>query len=314
METLLLRLVFPPLTVLLAGWAQRRLGPRHSGRLVGLPLTSGPFLLVLLVAQGTADTVVAARAVLAGQLMVVAFTTLYAALAATSRRPVTVLVGVVPGVALLATATHAWLSHAAWQTSIVVAPLAVVALIRWRPETSDRVQPDTAELGTAPGGRELAGRAALTGSLVATLAASAETVGPSIAGLLASMPVVVSVVTPATHARDGIATARTMLRGTLAVVPGTAAFAAVIAATLNPLGPPAAFGLGIATMLLVNGTVDQLDHRTRHLAPAPRQQRTAPRQPLQWPAERRRRPSPRYRTVLRVAQQLANMLHITPAG
>jgi hypothetical protein len=266
METLLLRLTLAPLTVLLAGWAQRRLGARHSGRLVGLPLTSGPFLVVLLMTEGPADTVIAARGVLAGQLMVVGFATLYAILATTRLRPAQVLVGVLSAVALLAAATSAWLSHLAWQTTILVAPLAAAVLMVWRPDPSNRARPDRAGQ-TAPGARELAARAALTGGLVATLAASARFVGPSLAGILASMPLVVSVVTPSTHARDGAATVRAMLRGTLAVVPGTAVFAAVVAAALSPLGAAAAFALGLASMFAMNRMIESADCSGRRVAP-----------------------------------------------
>ena len=154
METLLLRLVLPPVTVILAGWVQHRLGPRHSGRLVGLPLTSGPFLVVLLLAEGPTPTVTAARGVVAGQLMVVGFAVAYALLSTTRMRPGRVLAAVVPTVAALAAAAHAWLT-------------------------------------------------------------AAPALGPSLAGLLASVPLVITVVAPATHIHAGVASARTLLRGTV---------------------------------------------------------------------------------------------------
>lgn len=78
------------------------------------------------------------------------------------------------------------------------------------------------------------------------------------------MPLVVSVVVPGTHRREGGAPARTLLRGTLAVVPGTATFATVVAAAMGPLGVGTALALALASMLLVNqavGRLDRLHHR-----------------------------------------------------
>jgi len=257
MESLVIRLVLPPVTVLLAVWVQHRLGPRHSGRLVGLPLTSGPFLVVLLLAQGPVPTVTAARGVVAGQLMVVGFTATYAALSTTRMRPGPVLASAVTTIALLAAAAHAWL---AWPAALAVAPLAAAAVFGWRPEPPETPAPG-ATTGNPPVARELAARAALTGGLVAGLSTAAPFLGPELTGLLASVPLVIAVVAPATHARSGAASARTMLRGTLAVVPGTAAFAAVVAAALVPFGAAAAFALALAVMFAVNGILDVADRR-----------------------------------------------------
>ena len=212
METLLLRLVLPPVTVILAGWVQHRLGPRHSGRLVGLPLTSGPFLVVLLLAEGPTPTVTAARGVVAGQLMVVGFAVAYALLSTTRMRPGRVLAAVVPTVAALAAAAHAWLTCPA---ALAVAPVAAAAaLFGWRPEPAGTHGRGTTS-GSAPSGRELAVRASLTGALVAGLSTAAPALGPSLAGLLASVPLVITVVAPATHIHAGVASARTLLRGTV---------------------------------------------------------------------------------------------------
>lgn len=262
METLVLRLLLPPVTVLLAGWLQHRLGPGLSGRLVGLPLTSGPFLLVLVLTEGPAPTVTAARGVVTGQLMVVGFAATYAALATARRHPGRVLAATVPAVALLAAAAHAWLS---WPAALAVAPLAAAALFGWRPEPSaTRWRDRTSRRG--PGARELAARAALTTGLVAGLSTAALVLGPSLAGLLASVPLVIAVVAPATHTRAGAASARTLLRGTVAVVPGTAAFATAVATGLMAFGATAAFGLALAVMLTVNGLVGAVDRGLSRLS------------------------------------------------
>jgi hypothetical protein len=83
-------------------------------------------------------------------------------------------------------------------------------------------------------------------------------IGAGLSGVLASVPLVVSVVSPATHRDSGAAAARAMLRGTLTVVPGTATFAAVLATTL-PAGALAAFATAFLAMLLVNRVVAAWD-------------------------------------------------------
>lgn len=253
-ETLVLRLVLPSLTVLLAGWVQHRLGPRHSGRLIGLPLTSGPFLAVLLLVEGTEATVAAARGVATGQLMVVAFTASYASLTMARWRAAGALAGAASVVTLCAAAAHQWLS---WPAALVVPLLAGLTLVAWRPERlrENAAHPPT---GAAVAVRGLVARGAFTGCLVASLSLAAPLLGPSLAGLLASIPLVVAVLAPAAHGRSG-ATARTLLRGTLAVVPGTAAFAVVVALALSAWGPAATFGLALAVLFTVNWLVDGAD-------------------------------------------------------
>ncbi len=252
MESIVLRLVLPPLTVLAAGWLQRRVGPRLSGRLVGLPLTSGPLVLVLLLADGTGAAVTAARGVLAGQVMVVGFTTAYALGSATAARPRTVLGTAVVAVALLGAGAHLAVERATWTIGLLVVPLALACVRLWSPEHDGQAP------GAGPSVPGLLGRAALTGVLVATLSTSARVIGAGLSGVLASVPLVVSVIAPSMHRDSGATAARAMLRGTLTVVPGTATFAAVLASTLA-LGAPTAFAVAVVAMLAVNRAVAAWD-------------------------------------------------------
>ena len=265
---MVLRLVLPSLTVLFAGWVQQRLGPRHSGRLIGLPLTSGPFLAVLLLIEGPEITVTAARGVATGQLMVVTFAATYAALTVARWRPTSALLGGTSLVAALGAAIHAWLP---WHAAFVVPFVAGLVLLGWRPEQAQEQEQQTAvgQLGSSAGDsapvRGLLARGVLTGGLVAGLSLAAPLLGPSLAGLLASIPLVVAVLAPSAHARNGAATARTLLRGTLAVVPGTAAFALVIATALQALEPVAAFGLAMASLATLNWLVGAADGAAQKL-------------------------------------------------
>ena len=255
MESLVLRLFLPPLTVLAAGWLQDRVGPRLSGRLVGLPLTSGPLVLVLLLAEGAPAAAVAAHGVLAGQVMVVGFTCAYA-FASTRRTALSSLVSAVAVTAVLGGSARAATATIPW-SGLVVLPLALIALRLWRSDAVSVAAP------TRPSGAQLSFRAVLTGVLVAGLSTSSHVLGAGLTGVLASVPLVMAVVAPSAHHDAGSPAARSMLRGTLSVVPGTAAFAAVLAITLVPLGGPAAFLAAGVSLALVNGAVSQWEERSR---------------------------------------------------
>jgi hypothetical protein len=61
-----------------------------------------------------------------------------------------------------------------------------------------------------------------------------------------------------------------MLRGTLTVVPGTAAFATVLSATLVPLGATLSFLAAGASMALVNAGISHWDDRRCRTSHQPR--------------------------------------------
>jgi hypothetical protein len=191
--------------------------------------------------------VVAAQGVLAGQLMVVGFTTAYACGSTTTSRPAQVLAAALVTVAVLGATAHLALSHAPWTVGLLVVPTALVALRCWHPEVAEVA-------ASGPSVPQLLVRAGVTGVLVATLSTSARWIGAGLAGVLASVPLVIAVVTPGTHRDGGAGTARAMLRGTLTVVPGTATFAAVLALVL-PSGSLPGFGAAVVAMLVVNRAV-----------------------------------------------------------
>lgn len=250
----MLRLTLPPLVVLLAGLAQHRVGTRLSGRLVGLPLTSGPFLLALLHAQGPDAAARAAGGVVAGQLVVVATAGGYA-LAAAGRTPCSALGRTLPvaaGIALLAGQLTSPVTAFAIAVTVVL-----VVLLRWRPTPVD---PTAGSSGAgALASRELAGRAVVAGGLVALLTLAAPLLGAHLAGLLAAVPLVIGVMAQTTHASSGVASVRSMLRGTVAVVPGSGAFAAVLATSLGVLPVGVAFGGAVTALLVVNAGVARVD-------------------------------------------------------
>jgi hypothetical protein len=242
---LALRLTLAPLIVLLASLVQRQAGPRRGGRVIGLPLTTGPFLAVLCLQYGRGMAAQAAVGVVAGQLVVVGFCLAYAHLAQAQVRPLWALVGAlaagaVAGIAL-APVRPLWIATAA--------VLAVVAIgLATFPTTASPSQASTSETKWT---RQTVVRMAVTGAIVAGLATGARLLGPYLAGVLSSAPVILSVLVPATHRSAGAPAAAELLRGTLASLPGAVVFITVLAYTLESAGAPAGFGLAAAALVAV---------------------------------------------------------------
>jgi hypothetical protein len=204
-ELLALRLVLPPLLVVLASLAQRRLGDRAGGLLVGLPLTSGTYLLLLVPTHGASAAADAAVGVLAGQVAVVALCATYA-WSAVRGGPARAL-----GAALVAWGLAAAAAGALPNAGVVVGAfvlLATVVLRRWPAGSRPARAPQTAPLWSV-----LLVRAAAATAVVVGLSAATSALGPRLGGLVAAAPLVVLVVAPSTHRRDGTAAVRALLHG-----------------------------------------------------------------------------------------------------
>lgn len=225
METIALRLLLPPLVITLASLAQTRVGDRLGGVLVGLPLTSGTFLVLLHLSHGPAAVGEAAIGMLGGQVAVVVMATAYAWSAARAQAPValplTLLVWALAVSALGAVSTVPLLC------GLFVA-LAAPALHRW-PTVAPGPSPDA-------GVRALVPRVALTSGLVVALMAATPLLGAHVAGLLAAAPLIAVVIAPATHRSRGVVATRALLRGVVTGSTGAAAFALVVILLADVLG------------------------------------------------------------------------------
>ncbi len=243
MVALALRLALTPCTVLLATLVQRRLGPALGGRVVGLPLTTGPFLLLLSLGPGPGGAAHAAAGVVAGQLSVVGFCVAYGQLA-DGRRPWVALTGALAGAAA-GTGISALIPMTGLLVVLVLATIAV-GLLTW-PTVDGPPPPARAErLWETPV------RMAVSGTLVACLLGLAQVLGPHLAGLLSTMPVLLTVLASATHRGDGPAAAIALVRGALASMPASVLFVAVLAGTLVPLGTGGAFGLALGALVVTD--------------------------------------------------------------
>lgn len=255
----MVRLGLPALTILLATAVQRRFGHRLGGRFVGLPLTSGPFLLVLALADGRREAALAAHGTLVGQLGVVAFCVAYAGLARRSAPPRTALGAAV--LAALAVDAAALLAAPVWLSLAAVLAGAGVALRFW-PAAGEIAADVLSPRWEAPV------RVVATVAVVGALTTAAPLLGGRLAGVLACLPVLLSIMTPTTHRRYGRGAAASLLRGTVASVPATAVFVAVLAVAL-PVGGALAWLPAVGALVVVNVLGEPRARRARHLGRVP---------------------------------------------
>jgi hypothetical protein len=108
---------------------------------------------------------------------------------------------------------------------------------------------------------------AISGTLVASLLGAARVLGTHLAGVLSTMPVILTVLSPATHRADGPTSAAALTRGALTSMPASVVFVAALSYTLVPFGPWAAFGLALVGLVLVDRVAALI--RTPPPSPAP---------------------------------------------
>ena len=244
MTTLALKLTLTPILITAATLASRRWGPSVGGWVVGLPLTSGPVSVFLMLEQGGPFAARAARGSILGLIGVAAFCVAYAR-AARRFGPVRCLA---IGFAFYAAATIVagrlptgpWLSltivYAALAVSLVVMPQVAAA--------KDEAEPPWWDLPLRIG--------AATGTVLVITMAAAR-LGATWSGLLSPFPVFSSVLAAFAHHVSGAAAAVRLQRG---VVIGTFAFAAfflVVAEWVTAHGLVVTYAGATIVALVVNG-------------------------------------------------------------
>jgi hypothetical protein len=258
MEILLIRAVFAPCCVLLVSLAARRLGPRAGGRLLGTPTTTGPFLLLLALADGTKTAAGSVPGCVAGQAAVAGFCVAYGR-PAPRLRPARTLAAASAFAAvaelIAASCTRIWLT-AAFDATIVLAGLLTPPPAA---SASASASASTNQPSNSPRRWEIPARMGVSGTMVLIAVAVAGVAGPFVGGLLSSLPVLLMVMAPSIHRSVGPDAAVQLTRGALASGFATLGFLLVLGTTLEPLGIPAAFVLALAAL----AAVALIDHLVR---------------------------------------------------
>jgi hypothetical protein len=226
---LLFRLLMTPVFIGLVTLAGRRWGPRVSGLLMGLPLTSGPISVFLLLQYGQPFAARAAVANLAGMASCCMFCLAYGL--AARKGPWTLCV--LAGFLAFAGAT-ALLDQHSWslaQAGILVLA-AILGVLRLLPRQRAVALP-------APSRWDLPARMLTATAFVVALTTLARSLGPQLSGLISPFPVYGLIMASFTQRHGGPGAVLDLLRGNVAGGLAFLAFFLVAGWGLQGHGPAA---------------------------------------------------------------------------
>lgn len=255
MNLLLLKALLTPSLIGLVSIAGRRWGPSVSGLLVGMPLTTGPVLLILALQNGTAFAADTARGIIFGTISVAFFCLAYAWIALRWRWP-----GALIGSWLVFLTVTMLLQMVVLPLALAFAACVVVvavglAVFPRLPAKAGTVEP--------PPAWDIPARMLVATAFVLLLTGVAPQLGPHLTGLLAPFPIFGTVLGAFTHAHAGTAAALRLMRGLLVGLLSFASFILVAGILIVPAGILAAFVAAIVTTLIVQGVSQWLFARQR---------------------------------------------------
>lgn len=219
----LLKLFLAPFFVALLSYIQRRWGDGLGGRLIGLPLTTGPFLFIIYLQEGSTFAARAAHGVLVGQVALIVFSWVYATSALK-----------LPWGRALAVATFSVLPTGALLTSFEIPLYILLPLLGLSWTTAWKFWPPhvSAPRTSRTPRWELPARLLVTVVLIVTLTGTASFLGPRVAGALSTYPVIISVLGAFNHRRHGAHSTVATLRGLMESLPITISIMTILALVL----------------------------------------------------------------------------------
>jgi len=244
-----LRLALVPAAVWLASLAARRWGHAVSGYLGGLPMIGGPITLFLALDLGLAFAAKSALFTLAAVLGQGAH---LLALAHVGQRRGWMLALCAGWVAFGVAALVVTQMPITLGLALALAVGALLAAWRWLP----RVEGDATRPAIPP--MELRLRLVAAFALAAMILWSAPIFGPTVSGILLSLPITGSIMPPFTLALYGPGALERLVRGFVVGLSGFTAFFFVIASTLTAWGIAPAFLAALAAALAALFAVNRL--------------------------------------------------------
>jgi hypothetical protein len=237
MLKLVAELALAPGLVGTATVAGDRWGHRVAGLVSGLPVVVGPLLLIAAQERGAEFAATAANGVLLGLPALGGFALAYAR-SACRGAGIALLIG---WTAAAAVATLVWLCPIPlpFPAGLVLAAISLAAAFLLMPGS-----PSGTGVPTRSGSRSVAPRMGATAVLVLALWAGLAILGPTVGGILAALPTVVSVLVFFTHRDCGAGAAVSLLRGALAGMAGFVGFCAAVAGLLASEGLVPTFAVG----------------------------------------------------------------------
>ena len=224
MNTLLaLKLFLAPFFVALATQIQRRWGDGIGGRLIGLPITTGPFLFIIYLQEGRTFASRATHGVLLGQIALIVFLWVYAKAA--------LKFSWIPALAL---ATLSNLVTGSLLTSFEMPLFLVIPLLACTYLGAMKYWPSYSNPPRAHDAPhwELPARLLVTVALILILTGSASILGPRLAGALSTYPVIISVLGAFSHRRFGPGALVETVHGLMKFLPLSIGIMAILAVAL----------------------------------------------------------------------------------
>jgi uncharacterized membrane protein len=218
-----LKLILGPLMVLGTHYLQKNYGHRIGGRLIGLPITTGPFILIICLQEGRSFGAHVAHGVLLGQIALAIFCWSYATVSLKSDWATSI--GIATLIVLIT-------GYFVTQLRITTAQSLVSLLIVWT--LAMKYWPlsklDTPKIQSPKW--ELPARIFVTFFLLYFLSSLAPHLGPKVSGALSTYPVIASVVSAFNHRRYGPAATLATLKGLMQTLPVTIVFISILAFAL----------------------------------------------------------------------------------
>jgi hypothetical protein len=220
---LLLKLFLAPTLIALVSFAQTKWGDKVGGRLIGLPITTLPFITVIWVQEGRTFAGHAAHGTVVGQISLIVFLWVYAYAALR-----------LTWLPALSIATLACIVSGYFATLRVIPMYALVPIIYslwfvglkfWPRYINDKK-------AVKPPKWELPARMLATVILIFVLSTFATFLGPNLAGALSSYPVIVTVLGAFSHRRNGPAPIVASMHGLMQVMPLAITIMTLLAITL----------------------------------------------------------------------------------
>ena len=236
-----------------ASQVSRVWGHGLGGLVSAFPLIVGPVLLLAALRNDGAFAAHAARSTLLGLVALCGFALAYGRAARRAGWAVSLAIAWAAAAALgiLAARIETGLLGA-----LVVALVSIVAARAALPPARDIEVPNALPRWDLPA------RMALTAVLIVGLTAAAERFGPAVAGALAALPALASVLAVFTHAHHGRDALLTLLRGMLGGLAAFVTFCALIGLMVERAGVGLAFVLATAAAVLAHTVAGRRETRS----------------------------------------------------
>jgi hypothetical protein len=240
-----LKVAVPPILVALMSLAARRWGATVGGLIMGLPWMTGPVLFFLTLDKGVAFAVEACVGIELGAVCIAAFVLGYGAASRRASWPLS-LAAAALSFAAIASGVRG-LDFTLWQAAALGAS-ALLATFALLPKPN-LPQPNLPQQAIRMPRWDIPARMIVTFLLVAGIMLSADQLGSQLSGIVATFPVILTVVGSFTHHQLGSDAVLRVLRGISLSLLGFVLFFVVVGFALPKLGLALSFLLAASASL-----------------------------------------------------------------